>query len=363
MADPRSGVAEALIQGPTWFLARGEPGLGRLMETISLAGIVAAAQRSRRVRVATSSSAVAIAERLVKGRVDRLDLGGGDDLQQALIDSEGVQRLLERVSRCRPAAIVVDGYPILLPLLRQVSDARLVVLANLHDLRNPAHSQGARLLQEALHVAADLIVISELRRGWTHGRVQQVPLLRIPALVRTDALRKSRPVGVAQPYVAVLGGGSRGDLRLAQSTQAILEALDRAVAAHVLPGCHVYAGTGINFGPGRYRHLVAGDPVEGIRALTAARLVVVRAGRSTLAEILASQRAAVVVAAESDTLRGAEQVSNAAAAAALSPAVVPMSTENLGDLGARCRQALSATPAAWRPGNDSWWRALQAIGV
>ncbi len=362
MAEPRTGLSDALIQGPTWFLARGSPGLGRLMETISLAEIVSEAQRSPRLWMATSSAAVPLAQRLSRWRVGSLDIGGGPDLQQALIDSEPVQRLLERIRRHHPAAIVVDGYQILLPILRQFSDARLVALANLHDLRNPAHSLGARLLQEALHLSADLIVIGELRRGWVRGRLQQVPVLRIPALVRPGALRSRGTLGPT-PYVAVLGGGSRGDHRLAESTRAILEALDGAVAAHSLPSCTVYAGGAVDLEPDRYPNLGLSDPAKGLSALTSARLVVARAGRSTLAEILASQRAAVVIAAESDTLRGAEQVANAAAAAAISPAVVPIGIGDLGELGARCRQALSVNSRPWRSGNSSWWAALKAMGV
>ncbi|MHB1500580.1 MAG: glycosyltransferase [Candidatus Dormibacteria bacterium] len=357
-----SALLEAMLAGPTWFLARAEPGLGRLTESISLAGVLGRGESAGRIRFHTSAAAVPLASRLLGALVTPFDLGRGSDPQQTLIDSPGVQALLDAVSRRRPAAVVVDGYPLLLPLLRAVSPARLVAMANLHDLRNPVHSRGARLLQEALHQSADLVLVSELRRGWTRGRIGPVPLLRIPALVRAEVPTGTITTGWEGPprVVAVLGGGSRGDHRLQASNQEVLGALNLAVGRGELPSCLVFAGAEpTSLGSGFPNLQIADDPARCLDTLAAAELVIARAGRSTLAEVLASGRRAVAVVAESDTLRGAEQAANAAAAAKLSPAVVPLPVARLDELAEACRRAMASSPRRWRPGNRT---VLAAVG-
>lgn len=359
MAEMVGAVVPALRRGPIWFLARGEPGLGRLMETVSLARNIAVDQAPGRIRLLTSAAAAPIARRTCPFPVDEFELERGGDLQQTLIDSRAVQRLLERLARQRPAALVVDGYAFLLPLLRAATGAALVAVANRHDLDNPAHSRGARLLQAALHAPADLIMVGELRRDWRLGRLAGLPALLLPALVRPEALA---PPGVAQaPVVAVLGGGSRGDRELERSTAALLGALDRAVAVGQVPSCRVFAGPLAGWGKERYPHLELGlDPTRALDSMRAAEVVVARAGRSTLAEILALGKRAVVVAAGSDTLRGAEQAANARRAAALSPAVVVLEMARVDEIGVACGRARRLQPRRWCPGNSRLWTALEA---
>lgn len=357
MAEPGRAVVPALRRGPTWFLARGEPGLGRLMETVSLAQTVAAGQAPGRIRVLTSATAAPFARRACPFPVDEFDLERGGDIQQTLIDSSAVQRLLERLARQRPAALVVDGYAFLVPLLRAATGAALVVVANRHDLDNPAHSRGARLLQAALHAPADLILVGELRRDWRLGRLAGLPALLLPALVRPRA-----PAGAARnPVVAVLGGGSRGDHELERSTAALLGALDRAVGCGQLPSCRVFAGPLPGWAKERYPHLELGlDPALALASMAAAEVVVARAGRSTLAEILALGKRAVVVAARSDTLRGAEQAANSRRAAAISPGVVVLEMARVNQIGVAYRQARELQPGRWHPGNSQLWTALEA---
>ena len=355
-------LLEALVQGPTWILARAEPGLGRLTEAIAFAQVLARSGAGRPALVYTSPAALPLAERWLHQRVRPLTLGAGRDPQQTLIDSTSVQQLLLAVRRGRPSALVVDGYPLLLPLLRSVASAKVVAMANLHDLRSPAHSPGARLLQETLHANSDLIVVSELRRSWRRGRLGKVPMLRIPSLIREDvAGRRPGPGGAGRGVVAVLGGGSRGDQRLEASNAAILQALEVAVERGDLPSCLVFTG-GDDQLMGRFPRLgFAGDPAECLPTLAGAELVITRAGRSTLAEVLAAGRRAVAVIPESDTLRGAEQAANAANAARVSPAVVPLPLAELDRLPGACAAALAATPARWHPGNRVLLRALSTI--
>ena len=361
MPEPRREVVSALRRGPTWFLARGEPGLGRLMETLSLARIVAAGQPRGRVRLLTSAAAVPLARGLCQFPVDEFDLERGGDLQQTLIDSRAVQGLLERLARTGPAALVVDGYAFLLPLLREATSAALVAVANRHDLDNPAHSRGARLLQVALHTPADLVLVGELRRSWRLARLGGLPVLLLPALVRPEASAAVRQRPSEAGVVAVLGGGSRGDRDLEASTEAILAALEQAVARREISSCRVFTGPGAGRAQARHPHLEMGlDPASGLDSMRAARVVVARAGRSTLAEILALGKRAVVVAARSDTLRGAEQAANASLAAALSPAVVVLEMARIGEIGSACRQADALSPRPWRPGNSRVWPALAA---
>ncbi len=361
---PVANLLDALLRGPTWVVARAEPGLGRLTESVSLATILANASPHLPMRFYTSPAAVPLARRLLSRPVQPFELGRGADPQQTLIDSAGVQRLLLAVQRIRPAAVVVDGYPMLLPLLRAVSSTRLLVMANLHDVRNPAHSRGARLLQEALHMSSDLILVSELRRGWARGRIAQVPALRIPSLIRQGIPpnRRARGEGPTPRVVAVMGGGSRGDILLKASDRAILEALDGEVACGRLPSCSVFAGGGLGAAESGFSHLEWGaDPADCLPALEQADLVVTRAGRSTLAEVLASGRRAVAVIPRSDTLRGAEQAANAAAAARLSPAVIPLPVAQLDLLPQACRRAQAAVPRSWEPGNAILLEALAAV--
>ena len=361
---PAGNHLEALLDGPTWVMARAEPGLGRLTEAVSLTTILTAAGARAPTRFYTTPAAAPLARRLLRRPVQRFELGRGEDPQQTLIDSPGVQRLLVALRRSRPAAVVVDGYPLLLPLLRALSPARLVAMANLHDLRNPAHSRGARLLQEALHGSSGLILVSELRRGWVRDRIGEVPVLRIPSLVRLEVPsgRLLQGRGPAPPVVAVLGGGSRGDSRLQASDRAILAALERAVGRGVLPMCLVFAGAGPGPAEPEFPHLAfASDPAACLPSLAQAELVIARAGRSTLAEVLAHGRHAVAVIPESDTLRGAEQAANAAAAARLSPAIIPLAVTELGRLSDACRRAALASPRSWRPGNAVVLDALAAV--
>jgi hypothetical protein len=356
-----TALLDALLGGPTWVVARAEPGLGRLTEAVSLSTILARSDARPPTRFYTTPAVVPLAQRLLRRPVRPFELGRGDDPQQTLIDSPGVQQLLLALRRQRPAAVVVDGSPLLLPLLRAVSPTRLVAMANLHDLRNPAHSPGARLLQEALHLSSDLILVSELRRGWVGSVIGPVPVLRIPSLIRAPdptgwLWHDRRP---AAPVVAVLGGGSRGDSRLQASDRALLAALEEAVARGDLPACLVFAGGGQ---AAEFPHLEFGaDPTACLPTLAQAELVITRAGRSTLAEVLAHGRRAVAVIPQSDTLRGAEQAANASAAARLSPAVIPLPVTRLDRLGEACRRAAAAVPRSWQPGNAVVLEALASI--
>lgn len=354
MAEPRTGTIRALRQGPTWFLARADPGLGRLTESLALMELLAAGGSP--VRLLTSSSALPLARRLSPAPAEAFTLERGADPQQTLLDSLSLQRLLTRIQRERPAALVVHGYPLLLPILRQAVDARLVAVANRHDLSSPGHTSGARLVARAFHTASDLILVAELRRGWSLGRLGETPVVRLPALVRPSVLRSN---ATHEGPVAVLGGGSRGDRRLTDSTGVILDELERATAAGWIPSCRVYPGGEVD--PRRHPHLEpAPDPARYPESLRGAPLVVARAGRSSLAELLALGKRAVVVPARSDTLRQAEQAENAARAAALSPGIVVLDFERVSELGPACREANGRSPRRWRPGNDVLMVALEA---
>lgn len=362
LPGPRGGVAEALRAGPVWFVARGRPGLGRVTETISLSLQLADWGGHPRIRLHTSPQALEFARSILGQGVKAFDLGGGPDLQQAFIDTEPLHRLLEQTSRLRPAAVVVNGFPLCLPLLRWSGDARIVAMANLHDIDNPRHTRGARLLQQALHGAADLVLVGELRRGWRRTRLDSLPVLRIPSLVRADARDSGLGPLPGAEVVAVVGGGSHGDPEMERSTRAILGALDRAVLSGTLPSCVVFGGSELPLLGSHYPHLsMAEDPGESLRVMARAELVIARGGRGTLAEILASRRRAVVIAAESATLRGAEQASNIAAAARLSPAVVPLAISSLAELARACRLAAAARPARWAPGNEILEAALSGL--
>jgi hypothetical protein len=346
-----------LRDGPVWILVRARPGLGRLTEALALVGLLEATGAP--TRLLTSPEAAAYARRISRGPVGEFALAGGPDPQQALIDSRDLQRLLSSLSRARPAALVVHGYPLLLPLLRRAFSGQLVAMANLHDLSSPGHTANARFLAAELHSAADLVLVGELRRGVGLERVGSTPLLRLPALVRPGLL--SGPVTSAGPPVAVLGGGSRGDRRLRESDRRILDRLEAAVVAGDFPGCRVFPGDDVD--PQRHPHLQAGGDRAGYaRHLLAARLVVARAGRSSLAELLALGRRGVVIPARSDTLRGLEQLANATRAAALSPAISVLELGQLGRLRSAVEEVRRAQPRRWIPGNDYVLERLTGSG-
>lgn len=353
---PRPGLVAALCEGPVWILARGEPGLGRLVEASVLAGLLP----PRASRTFTSRDAVPLARALIGGRVRAFDLQGGRDVQQALLDSASLHSLLNDLTRRPPAALIVDGYPMLLPLLRRAFRGWLLAIANRHDLNSPGHTGGARLLAETVHAAADVVIVQELRRGWRLTSVRGTPVILLPAVVRLDP--GASPRLPARPVVAILGGGSRGDRALEDSTHELLRSLDLAVQAGEVPACRVFLGA--DWRPWQAEHPnleVSREPLAGLADLHRARLAIVRAGRNTLAEVLATGKPAVVVAARSDTLRGLEQHDNAARAARLSPAVVPLEIDRVEALGAACRQALGSTPLRWTPGNAHLWDALRVV--
>ncbi len=344
--DPAQ-VWSGLRDGPVWILVRARPGLGRLTEALALMGLLEATGAP--IRLLTSPEAASYARRISRHPVGEFTLAGGPDPQQALIDSRDLQRLLSSLSRARPAALVVHGHPLLLPLLRRAFPGRLVAMANLHDLTSPGHTAGARRLAAELHSAADLVLVGELRRGVRLGRLGSTPVLRLPTLVRPELL--SAPATSAGPPVAVLGGGSRGDRRLEESNRRIVDRLEAAVGAGELQGCRVFPGEVVDLR--RHPHLQAGGDRAGYaRHLLAAGLVVARAGRSSMAELLALGRRAVVIPARSDTLRGLEQLSNARRAAALSPAIRVLELGELGRLGSALEEVRHAQPRSWSPGND-----------
>ena len=336
-----------LGEGPVWILARARPGLGRLTEALALMGLLEAA--GAELRLLTSPEAAPVARRMFRGPVGEFALAGGPAPQQAVLDSRDLQRLLSSLTRARPAALVVHGYPVLLPLLRQAFSGQLVAMANLHDLSSPGHTAGARLLASELHAAADLVLVGELRRGVRLERLGPTPVLRLPTLVRPELL--SAPATSAGPPVAVLGGGSRGDRRLSESNRRILDRLEAAVGAGELQSCRVFPGEEVD--PRRHPHLRPGKDRAGYaRHLLAADLAVARAGRSSMAELLALGRRAVVIPARSDTLRGLEQLANATRAAALSPAIRVLELGELGRLGSALEEVRRAQPRSWSPGND-----------
>ncbi len=346
-----------LREGPVWVLVRARPGLGRLTEALALVALLGAAGSP--TRLLTSPEAAAYARRMARGPVSEFTLEGGPDPQQALIDSRDLQRLLSSLGRARPAALVVHGYPLLLPLLRRAFPGQLVAMANLHDLSSPGHTPGARLLAAQLHSAADLVLVGELRRGVRLERIGPTLILRLPTLVRPELL--AAPATSSGPPVAVLGGGSRGDHRLEESNRQILDRLEAAVVAGELPRCLVFPGDDVD--PGRHPHLQAGSDRAGYaRHLLSASLVVARAGRSSMAELLALGRRGVVIPARSDTLRGLEQLANATRAAALSPAIRVLELGELGDLGSALDEVRRAQPRSWCPGNDYLLERLTGIG-
>lgn len=344
-----------LAEGPTWFVVRAQPGLGRLTEALALMELLRGTGAS--LRLLTSPEAVPLARRLFSGPVEAFSLAAGPDPQQAVIDSADLHRLLTTLRRARPRALVVHGHPLLLPIFRHASSAALVAMANLHDLRSPGHTPGARLLAAALHSSADLVMVGELRLGSRWERLGATPVLRLPALVRPQVL--GLPAEAPLAAVAVLGGGSLGDRRLAESTARIVDRLETAVASGELESCLVFPAAAVD--PARHPHLLPGrDPLQYPRRLRAADLVVARAGRSSLAELLALGKRAVVIPAHSDTLRGVEQAANAQRAAALSPAIRVLQVLELDRLRVALDEVARAQPRRWSPGNRQVQEELRA---
>ncbi len=341
-----AAIWSRLRGGQVWVLVRARPGLGRLTEALALMGLLGAA--GAQLRLLTSPEAAPIARRMFQGPVGEFTMVGGPDPQQAVIDSRDLQRLLSALRRAQPAALVVHGYPLLLPLLRRAFPGQLLAMANLHDLSSPGHTGGARLLAAELHSEADLVLVGELRRGVRLERLGSIPVLRLPTLVRPELL--AAPATAAGPPVAVLGGGSRGDRRLEESNRQILDRLEAAVGAGELQSCRVFPGEEVD--PQRHPHLLPGRDRAGYaRHLLAADLAVARAGRSSMAELLALGRRAVVIPALSETLRGLEQLANATRAAALSPAIRVLELGELGRLGSALEEVRRAQPRSWIPGN------------
>lgn len=276
-----------------------------------------------------------------------------------------------------PSALVVDGEPLILPVLRTFFAGPIVAMVNPAELAGRDSTEKEiflTFLRSADAMICNSLEATQVSRPWPQSNLAAVelpPLVRREVLaarvarqMRTQMQRRSKE----SPLVAaVLGGGSMNDPAMELATRRI--AANIVEVATSLPNAHfsVYSSDP------SVQDLLAGAPTNVRQhlpdtcatAMGEASVVIARAGRNTIAEILTIGVPGILIPTDTLGLRGREQRRNATVATNSASQCLLLDPTDVEELRTTLRKQLKhcANPTPWFPGNSAMHGLLRGVPV
>lgn len=359
----------------TLYLVRGYPGLGRVMGSIAFQDILS--DFLSRDNASLFASYLSGFTYLSSAGLPSLNLypEGYPYQPKAFLNPFGreCRLLLSAVRDFLPDLVVLDGEPLCVEFFADILKRPILILTNPSDLHNPGTPNNIDIdLFRHYYAKANLVIAHGLERlpptlaelGGRAGTAIDVnTLIRTPIASAAKQRRErpaTRPNGKPIRVLGVLGGGS-------ENVTSEFRTNTIQLAEWLISACDPIAGTELsiycadNAVYERVRTFVRGDvklisqQMDNTSDLVQADVIVGRAGRNLVSEILALGTRSLIVPVPAEPYRTSDQHATAGSAAHVSEV---LRTTRLADgydaFVAALHELFNADSAQprWAPGND-----------
>lgn len=363
------------------FICRGYPGLGKLAGSITIDTILRQAYaKNYESLFLTYHNGYKFLSSIDRSVLDILDQG----LQ---IQESGfctpfgleTRNCVEALNRFEPDLLFNDGEPYLIEVTREIFNFKTVVLAHPADLYNSNNTSFAVNLFRHYYAKADLVIAHGLARlpsdrTCLEGRAGQV--VEMNTLVRDSIYQHTRDQAASltneSHVVGVLGGGSQNVSSLFRAgTQQLGEWIIRACNEIGIQQITLYCAdqtihSNLTKVAQKYpvQPTLIAEPQDNTDSLIQATVVVGRAGRNLISELIVLNKKAIIVPIGAEKFRGGTQIKTAERAIEMSRNLVMTSLAEGYD---KFQEALAVQMLAptfktqWRPGNDEILKILQPL--
>lgn len=303
---------------------------------------------------------------------DIIDVGDLSGIGLNPVSHSG-EKVIARLYEWRPDIILCDGEPLMTRIISLFFDfAKVVSILNPYDVINPFNAPSSQLFFQDCYGSADLALVHGL---WP---ISPPPAFSrsfhsIPTIIRTEVLELKQPVCPDRNrIVCVLGGGSqRANQRFLHSTIALGEACLGIASGLKDYQIEIYSSDEI-VGAALTRSTRGQSNVHIHKEIFSpkmiydeTRLIIARAGRNVMSELLYLNLPGVVMATNC-SVRGSEQKANQEQVLSLGRGNLlsfdPMSTAD--DLLTCVESLLNRKPVdtQWHPGNGQLTNIIESLG-
>lgn len=289
------------------------------------------------------------------------------------LGNQTIYSLMETIIQTPPSAVVIDGELSLIPVIRGIYKGVLITLCNKFDLFNFHHPTGVRGVFLSHYSHCDHIIIGALG---DHFATMKLPS-KFPRItwampfVRPEFLTWEKEVvatnSVACRIAVVLGGGHSGASALKAVNEEVIRAIVELAAVKTDTIFSLFGIEASEFQAigGNIRIGLAQEcPGEILRST----MVIARAGRNALSEVLALKKPAILITpknegSQTDKYRFVEQFDNICFAAKISSGIRVWDGKSVENLFEFVEQLLIPHDACytWEPGNRQFASNLSQL--
>lgn len=321
-------IRKALLGHEIVFILRGWPGLGRVMQGVSFSQIIKKVNPKQHQVFYSSERGLTFLKEL---NYEVSDIATGADPNPLLggLDRDEVYLLIETIETDPPFAIIIDGELQLMSVLRSIYTGPIIALANSSDLFNPKQSKGNRLLFRSYYHSCDFVIIG----SFNPINIERLPssfpkILWVPPLVREEIYYSVNDLSdiSAHDIVVVLGGGAHGAMSLKSINKQIVDSVYKIASRNPKRHFTFFGIDSLNGRRKRAGNISLGSVEHCSSAIASCKLVIARAGRNVISEILELKKQAILIPSittgkKSDIHRAVEQQKNADLSSKLSSGI------------------------------------------
>jgi len=280
-------------------------------------------------------------------------------------------KIVDTIIQFKPDLVFNDGEPYIIEITSEVLKLPTVVLAHPADLHSPANSKLAIDFFRHFYSKATLVIAHGLDRlpsetTWIGGKAGQV--VEMNTIVRDSiyqqTLKPQKTLSRSYPYiVGVLGGGSKnvassfweGTVKFGEWMIAACNDLNIRNATLYCADENIY--TKLQKVPTTRTSLsIVAQPEDNSHDIIQADIIIGRAGRNLLSELIALGKKGIIVPVYAEKFRGGNQIRTAQRALELNPNFNISLLDNgyesfLESLKQLIKEPIH--PIQWQPGNAS----------
>lgn len=232
--------------------------------------------------------------------------------------SKSGEKIIEDIVSFNPDIVIIDGEPILLQNLKiSYPNLQIVSLLNPFDINNPHNQKSSKDFFSYMYSFADLSIVHGL---WEEKKpINFKNILSINSIVR-DSIPAILPSENSNSIICLLGGGSKsvnsgftsGTIEIAKQVIDLAisnEKLDFTIytSDEIIKNKITNHIKAIEFD---FKNLkVVGSITDEKEIYSKARLVIARAGRNTISELLTISMPSIIIPTTAN-FRGSEQLTN-----------------------------------------------------
>ena len=297
-------------------ILRGFPGLGRVIAGVEIVQALKT-QYNAKVNIVTYLQGAEYLK--TQGINSILDINEHDISSIGIIPvSIGGEAIIREIEVFLPDLIILDGEPLLLKSIKlNFPDIKLVSLLNPFDINNPHNQKSSRLFFLDLYKYADLSIVHGL---WNEKKPKSFNNFKsINSIVR-NSIQKIKYNNDSTNIVCLLGGGAKSvNSGFFNSTIEIAKQVLDISRRYPMYTFEVYTSDSnikkqlfhfINNKSIVYHNVkIYSDIVNEYILYNNARVVIARAGRNTISELLQINMPSIIIPTTSN-FRGSEQLEN-----------------------------------------------------